>query len=96
MGGSVVILIEDCKMDIGKSGCGLELNQSLEKFTLFDKFVSLIKILLSFTKTYDIFYNFQFIVIQFISLLLRRCGNKNYKNEIKHMYLIKNSMVYGM
>lgn len=42
------------------------------------------------------FYNFQFIVIQFISLLLRRCGNKNYKNEIKHMHFTKNSMVYGM
>lgn len=48
MGGSVVILIEDCKMDIGKSGCGLELNQSLEKFTLFDKFVSLIKNIIIF------------------------------------------------
>lgn len=35
-------------MDIGKSGCGLELNQSLEKFTLFDKFVSLIKNIIIF------------------------------------------------
>ena len=31
LGGSVVIFIELCKMEMGKSGCGLELSHSLER-----------------------------------------------------------------